>query len=168
MNTIHVTTKRVTFAILAVALALTGVNPAVAAPQSQLTGSGIVLYRLDGGADPVYSRFAVSAHGMPGDNDLDAEGSVNLDIEGHGSSKGSVDCLDVRGNIAAVAGTLNNPIDGFGYYFARVVDNGPGNSGVPDNVAVTLTEEPSACNPRRVPSEIHSGNFTVKDRSTNG
>ncbi len=109
--------------VLACLLALTAIlavgAPAAAAPGvDSAVGSG---HLADGG------RFQFNAKGDP----TEASGHIRYDILFQGApwaeSKGTVECLDVVGNVATISGTFDDPAStALPYFLLVIIDNGNG------------------------------------------
>lgn len=100
------------------AVLVVGASVTAAPGVDSAVGSG---HLADGG------RFQFNAKGDPSD----ASGHVRYDILFQGApfaeSKGTVECLDVVGNIATISGTFDDPAHtALPYFLLVIIDNGKG------------------------------------------
>ena len=115
-------------------------------------------------------QFQFSADGSP----TSTRGSVRFNSASLGEARGTVDCLFVSGNQAAVAGSFEQPLGGqYQFFVLAVQDNGDARKGVPADQAVLIGEsthtEDADCGLATAISlgplpVIAQGNITVKDR----
>jgi hypothetical protein len=126
-------------------------------------GSGKLSKTQQGVAD----QFNFSARGTPSD----ATGHVRFNSSTFAETRGTVDCLFVFGNRAAVAGTFDDPPNElFPFFVIAVVDNGePGSS--PDQALLNMFDvHPGNADcglfilETVVAPTIAQGNIVVKDR----
>lgn len=115
-------------------------------------------------------QFYLSADGSP----TPVKGSVRFNSASLGESRGTVDCLFVSGNKAAVAGSFERPLGGqYPFFVLAVQDNGPARKGAAADQAVLIGESTHTgdadCGPATATSlgpmpPIVQGNITVKAR----
>ena len=110
-------------------------------------------------------QFNVSAHGSP----TNAKGHVRFNSAGFLEARGEVDCVNVSGNQAGVAGTFDEPPDpDFPYFVLAVEDNGEPRGTPPDRAVLAQVTAPPGldCGLSAVllAAQIQQGNIVVKDR----
>lgn len=146
--------------VAAVATAALGTGTALAAAEDQATGSGKF---------PNGTHFGFSAHGDP----ADARGNAFFELGTAGKVHADVDCLQVDGERAAIAGTLKEPAFGTDRYVLLIQDGGSPSrkNPTPDRGYFILNYGPrnADCglyNFANVPNgtPIVQGNFNIKDR----
>jgi hypothetical protein len=131
---------------------------AVAAPaHDRVTGGGTIITNTDG--DEVH--VTVSAH-KPADGDsTTGTGNVVIKLAGEPARHGTVECVAVSGNRAAVVAKL----DGSETTYARIhiFDTGPGGE-EPDTAQVKFNDTGFECSiPERFENPIKNGDFQVAD-----
>ena len=115
-------------------------------------------------------QFYFSADGSP----TSAKGSVRFNSASLGEARGTVDCLFVSGNKAAMAGSFEQPLGGqYPFFVLAVQDNGDARKAVAADQAVLIGESTHTgdadCGLTTATSLgpmplIVQGNLTVKDR----
>ena len=110
-------------------------------------------------------QFNITAHGSP----TSAKGHVRFNSASFGEARGEVDCLNVSGNQAGIAGTFDEPPDEqFPYFIVAVEDNGEPRGTSPDRAVLGQLAAPPGldCGLSAVlfAAQIQQGNIVVKDR----
>jgi hypothetical protein len=148
--------RNTAIAILAVGAVVMGGSPAHAAPDQQVTGSGIVELVEAGGS----ARVSVAARVDPEADETTATGQVQILLDSGESVHGTVTCLTIRGQRVTIIGTLDHPIDGNGFFRLGVVDRAEDSA--PDLGGLVLRPDEPTCSRATTGGEVTSGNFTVK------
>ena len=152
--------RNTAIAILAVGAIALGGSPAHAAPDDQVTGSGIIEFDDGGGGGS--ARVSIAARVDPDADRLTATGQVQIVLDSGESVHGTVTCLVLRDQEAFISGTLDEPIGENGFFLLGIADGGQGPGS--DQGGLRFLPGDRDCIRARINAEVSSGNYTVKNR----
>lgn len=118
---------------------------ASAATFEQVTGAGTVMFVNEDHTELGFGHITVSARNLEDAPSTDAIGTVTLYVPSGNQAptqRGTVQCLDVRGEFASITGVLEDKDQERPYFLIMIRDNGSPGRNLPDAVTVVLSPEP--------------------------